>query len=261
MPEADLRRAFLWACGLDVAARKPGNVSLASPGHGMQAAQFLASAQAAAGPLCATGAPVGARIEAAMRATLAVAGCNTNLGIVLLCAPLAAAHERWVPASGALGLRTELQATLAALDLDDARAAYRAIALTQPGGLGAVPDQDVHQPPAVGLREAMALAAPRDLIARQYADGYEALFALGLPAFDAALRQPAAGGRVGPCSRCSWRGWRTSPIHTLRESTATPLHTVSWRRRSPGSGARRPASRWTRIRPSPPGTSSSSAQV
>ena len=40
------RSAFLCACRLDVAVRKPGNVSRASPGHGMQAAMFLASAAA-----------------------------------------------------------------------------------------------------------------------------------------------------------------------------------------------------------------------
>ena len=227
MPETHARRAFLWACGLDVAARKPGNVSLASPGHGMQAAQFLASAQAAAGPLCEPGAPVGARIECGMRATLAVAGCNTNLGIVLLCAPLVAAHARWVPATGAAGLQAELRATLAALDLEDARAAFHAIALTQPGGLGSVPDQDVHQPPSVGLREAMSLAAPRDLIARHYADGYEALFALGLPAFEAALRQPAGGGAAGAMQRVFLAWLANFPdSHIARKHGDTVAHSV-----------------------------------
>jgi triphosphoribosyl-dephospho-CoA synthase len=36
-------KAFLCACELDVRVRKPGNVSLASPGHGMQAAMFIES--------------------------------------------------------------------------------------------------------------------------------------------------------------------------------------------------------------------------
>jgi nicotinamide-nucleotide amidase len=58
--------AFLRACRLDVAVRKPGNVSLASAGHRMQAQQFLASAEAAAGPLFEPGASVGQRIEGAV---------------------------------------------------------------------------------------------------------------------------------------------------------------------------------------------------
>jgi triphosphoribosyl-dephospho-CoA synthase len=88
------KAAFLAACRLDVAVRKPGNVSVASPGHGMRAGQFIASAAAAAGPLFEPGAPVGRRIEQAVQASWSQAGCNTNLGIVLLCAPIAVAVER-----------------------------------------------------------------------------------------------------------------------------------------------------------------------
>ena len=73
------RACFLRACWLDVAVRKPGNVSLVSPGHGMEASMFIASAQAAAGALFEPGLGVGARIEGAVAATWAVAGCNTKL--------------------------------------------------------------------------------------------------------------------------------------------------------------------------------------
>src|SRR5689334_5061654 len=90
---AAIEAAFLWACELDVACVKPGNVSVASPGHRMTAELFVASAHAACGPLTRSGATVGARIEAAIARTREAAGCNTNLGIVLLCAPLAAAFE------------------------------------------------------------------------------------------------------------------------------------------------------------------------
>lgn len=193
-PAASPHTVFLQACRLDVAVRKPGNVSLASPGHGMRARQFLDSAAAAAPALFAPGARVGARIEAAMAATLAVAGCNTNLGIVLLCAPLAAALERCAGSWHALGddarpaaLRAALAEVLAALDVEDTRAAYRAIAAANPGGLGRAEVQDVAAGPTVGLREAMRLAADRDRIARQYASDYADLFDTGL----AALRRAA----------------------------------------------------------------------
>ena len=178
-----LRRAFLQACALDVAVRKPGNVSAASAGHGMQARLFLDSAAAAQHGLFAPGTPVGPRIEAAMRATLAVAHCNTNLGIVLLCAPLALAFERCDDATAEpAALRVELQRVLDALDREDARAAYRAIAAAHPGGLGEAAAQDVADEPTIGLRDAMALAAGRDRIARQYANGYADLFDVGLAA-------------------------------------------------------------------------------
>lgn len=175
---ARAKACFVQACGLDVAVRKPGNVSQASPGHGMQASMFLASAQAAAGPLFAPGLRVGERIEAAVAATWAVAGCNTNLGIVLLCAPIALAVEQHPESATPLAMRSAVASVLAALDLDDARAAYRAIARAQPGGLGTAPAEDVHAAPSVDLRAAMSLAADRDLIARQYRDGYADLFAL-----------------------------------------------------------------------------------
>ena len=176
------RACFLRACALDVAVRKPGNVSRASPGHGMQAAMFVASAEAAAGPLFEAGARVGERIEAAVEATWAVAGCNTNLGIVLLCAPIALAVESRPDARGPAALQASIEAVLANLGLADAEAAYRAIARANPGGLGSAPSQDVQHPPSIDLRAAMALAAPRDSIARQYRDGFTDLFELGLTA-------------------------------------------------------------------------------
>lgn len=176
------RDCFLRACWLDVAVRKPGNVSLFSAGHRMHAEQFVASAQAAAVPLFERGTPVGQRIEAAMNATWRAVGCNTNLGILLLCAPIAAAAEREGACATRSALRSAIDAVLASLDREDARAAYRAIAQANPGGLGQAPDQDVHDEPTLGLREAMALAASRDAIARQYVQAHADLFEIGLPA-------------------------------------------------------------------------------
>ncbi|WP_428422927.1 triphosphoribosyl-dephospho-CoA synthase [Methylibium sp.] len=183
MNTAAARTAFLRACALDVAVRKPGNVSAASPGHGMDARVFLDSAAAALPGLFEPGARVGTRIESAVRATRVVAGCNTNLGIVLLCAPLALALERCAEgrnAQGAAGLRHELQQVLDTLDIEDARAAYRAIAAASPGGLGRAEAQDVATAPTVDLQDAMRLAAGRDRIALQYATGFADLFDTGL---------------------------------------------------------------------------------
>lgn len=195
------RACFLRACWLDVAVRKPGNVSQASPGHGMQAAMFIASAQAAATALFQPGLGVGARIEGAVHATWAVAGCNTNLGILLLCAPIALAIERQPDATSVAALRAAVESVLAALDIQDARAAYRAIARAHPGGLGTVEAEDVRNPPSVDLRSAMALAAERDFIARQYRDGFADLFALAFrePVHAVACRQtPEAAADAMP---------------------------------------------------------------
>ncbi|MBQ0944783.1 triphosphoribosyl-dephospho-CoA synthase [Ideonella sp. 4Y16] len=180
---ARIEAAWRRACAWDVAARKPGNVSHASDGHRMTAAQFLDSADAAAAALARPGGSVGEGIEAAVDATWARVGCNTNLGIVLLCVPLAQAWRR-LPAGAAdhTALRLALGAVLAGLTPQDSAAAYRAIRRANPGGLGHADDEDVHQEPTLDLRAAMSLAADRDRIARQYRDGFAELFSLGLDA-------------------------------------------------------------------------------
>lgn len=172
----DARAAWQWACAMDVEVRKPGNVSRASAGHDMVAAQFITSAEASVAALFAPGATVGRRVLEAVAATRAAVGCNTNLGILLLCAPLALALER-APAASAESLRQALEDVLAALDVDDARTASAAIMLARPGGLGSVSEQDVGAEVTVGLRQLMTLAAQRDLIARQYANAHAEVFA------------------------------------------------------------------------------------
>ena len=183
--------AFLAACRLDVETPKPGNVSVQSAGHGMRAVQFITSAEVAAAALLTRGAPVGLRVLDAVTRTRDAVGCNTNLGILLLIAPLAAALEDAARPLSAAPWRAATERVLARLDIDDTRLAYRAIALANPGGLGEAPDQSVHTPPTVGLREAMTLAAGRDSIARQYAEGFRDIFESGLAAFrEVAADQP-----------------------------------------------------------------------
>lgn len=174
-----IREAWLRACAWDVAVRKPGNVSRHSDGHGMQAQTFLDSAAASVDGLCATGTRVGARIESAVAASWARVGCNTNLGIVLLCAPMAVAAER---VDRPEALRASIADVIEGLDVADAEAAFRAIVQASPGGLGEAPEQDVRTPPSLTLREAMTLAADRDRIAAQYRDALAELFDVGLPA-------------------------------------------------------------------------------
>ncbi|CAG4897787.1 triphosphoribosyl-dephospho-CoA synthase [Paraburkholderia saeva] len=174
--DARARAAFLRACRLDVETAKPGNVSVESAGHGMTSVLFIESATAAANALFSRSAAIGARIFEAVTLTRARVACNTNLGIVLLIAPLAAALETTPAPPDAASWQAATGAALAALDIDDARAAYRAIALANPGGLGDAPEQTVHAEPTVSLREAMMLAAARDSIARQYAEGFRDVF-------------------------------------------------------------------------------------
>jgi triphosphoribosyl-dephospho-CoA synthase len=169
----DIAEAFRAACREEIAAPKPGNVHVFAGGHDMEAAHFLASADAAAGPISAPGASVGARVLGAVEATFAAVGMNTNLGIILLCAPLAAAAEQ----GG--NLRVALSGILAHLDRADADQAFRAIAHANPGGLGESPRFDVRQPATASLRAAMQEAASRDRISYQYTSDFDDIFVTG----------------------------------------------------------------------------------
>jgi triphosphoribosyl-dephospho-CoA synthase len=167
------------ACMTDVLAFKPGNVSLASSGHGMHADDFIVSARAMSAVIAAPATGVGRRILRAIEATRAVVPVNTNLGIVLLCAPLAQAALACLDEPS---LRGRLRAVLARLDVEDAELAYGAIRLAEPGGLGRSERHDVTEEPLVTLREAMDEARERDRIAQQYVTDYRDIFETGLPA-------------------------------------------------------------------------------
>jgi triphosphoribosyl-dephospho-CoA synthase len=185
-PSGEIAQAFIAACADELDAPKPGNVHVLAAGKSKTVADFLASANAAAVPLTQAGARVGPRILAAVEASVAAVPRNTNLGIILLCAPLAAAAER-----GPGDLRTALAAELERLDVADAALAFKAIALAAPGGLGTAPRHDVRAPATVTLRQAMAEAAHRDRIAQQYVSGFADVFDMGEPSLAAALARSA----------------------------------------------------------------------
>ena len=167
-PEA-IRLAFVAACEDELSTLKPGNVHVHAEGHGMTVAEFRTSAAVASWPLCRAGSGLGERVLGAVQATRAAVGQNTNLGILLLCAPLALASEQ--AREGRPPGKT-LRRVLGSTGPDDASAVFRAIALAAPGGLGEVDDHDVRAPPRVGLDVAMRAAAGRDSVARQWSEGF-----------------------------------------------------------------------------------------
>src|SRR5437016_4093331 len=181
---ADVAAAAQLACLLEASAPKPGNVSPFASFRDATYEDFLASA-AAIGPalLMAGERSLGATIRAGVEATARWAPSNTNLGLVLLLAPLARAALR----PGDKPLRAQVTATLAATTVADARDAYAAIRSAAPGGLGRASEQDVAGTPTATLREAMALARDRDAIAREYATEFETTFEIGTPGLRRAL--------------------------------------------------------------------------
>jgi triphosphoribosyl-dephospho-CoA synthase len=185
-PEQIAQLAAL-ACLLEASAEKPGNVTPTRDFRDMAFEDFLRSALAVGPELGRAGERgVGATILAAIQATRRLTRANTNLGIVLLLAPLARA--------ALLGgdLRAGVRAVLGALTLEDARDAYAAIRLALPGGFAASEEHDIRSEPSVTLLEAMASAAGRDSVAAEYASGYAITFERGLPALCGALARGAS---------------------------------------------------------------------
>jgi triphosphoribosyl-dephospho-CoA synthase len=201
----DVAAAAQLACLLEASAPKPGNVSRDHHFTDIRYEHFLASAAAIGGPLAgAHTRRLGATIRLATEATMRWAPSNTNLGIVLLLAPLARAALVWqqgrdvstgagtnddesmggalVPSIGPTDLRNSLCREIDTTSIHDARDVYSAIRLAAPGGLGRVDTQDVSEEPTVTLLEAMRMAAQRDSIASEYATGFEITFERSVPA-------------------------------------------------------------------------------
>lgn len=185
---ADVAAAGQLACLVEVSAPKPGNVSPERHFHDTRYEDFLASAVAIGPALSgASRHPLGTTIRTAVEATRRWTKSNTNLGIVLLLAPLARAALR----TGGT-LRERLEQVLAETTVADAAQVYAAIRHAGPGGLGETATEDVAEAPTVSLREAMALAADRDAVAREYVTGFALTFEVGVPAIRAARQEGLA---------------------------------------------------------------------
>lgn len=176
-----LMQCYQEACELELQAFKPGNVSVFAEGHDMTVADFRLSAMVSAKPLCHLEYSVGEKIFYAVQATREAVGCNTNLGIILLCAPLLEAVSSVQYSE--LGLRAALQHVLATTTVSDAAWVFKAINLAAPGGLGTSNQQDVRDKPIVTLTEAMAIAADKDRIALQYVSAYGDIFDFCMPLY------------------------------------------------------------------------------
>lgn len=160
---------------MEVTAPKPGNVHPRAAFDDVSYDDFVRSADVIAPVLanaCASG--VGRAIRDAVTATWQAVGTNTNLGMILLLAPLAAVPPR-------ISLQTGIRQTLEGLSMQDARDCYAGIRLAAPGGLGAADQADVADEPQISLVEAMRLAADRDRVAAQYASNFADVLQQGLP--------------------------------------------------------------------------------
>ncbi|OUT68533.1 MAG: hypothetical protein CBB70_05930 [Planctomycetaceae bacterium TMED10] len=158
------------ACLWEATAPKPGNVHPHAAFNDVCYADYLASA-IAIGPAMdnATTQNLGTTILQSVAATRNMVGRNTNLGTILLLAPLAS-----VPRT--LSLQEGVADVLRATDQEDAAQLYEAIRTARPGGIGTAEKMDIYQTPPGDLCAAMREAADRDCVAQQYAENFAPLF-------------------------------------------------------------------------------------
>lgn len=168
-----LSELYRQACEVDVQAFKPGNVSVYADGHDMTVADFRLSAKVSAGAICNPDYSLGEKIYYAVKETREAVGCNTNLGIILLCAPLIQASSY---KKSDLTLRQAVAKVISEATIEDADWVFKAITLASPGGLGRSDQQDVNEQASVTLFEAMKLASAKDRIALQYITDYNDIF-------------------------------------------------------------------------------------
>lgn len=257
-----LARQIRAACLLEATARKPGNVHPQARFADLEYADFVRSADVAA-PWLARAAELGVgwSVRRAVEATQAAVARNTNLGLVLLLAPLAAVPPEKQLAEG-------IEAVLSALTVTDAVHVYHAIRRAAPAGLGRAAEQDVSQEPTETLREVMSRAADRDRVARQYARSFEDVLGFGLATLREWWERLGARPLVPPTGAPfpRWEGaviglhlsllarWPDSLIErkcgreAAREAAARASHVLQagWPERAPGWEALQACDQWLR---------------
>jgi len=155
-----------------LASPKPGNVDRCHDYEETRLEHFIVSTLAARPALEdaeARRGGLGRVIEAAVGATSCHAGGNTHFGAFLLLVPLVWGGN----VAGALSAVRETT-------VDDAVALYRAFSLTRVR-LTPTDDLDVNDPTAIealrergmNLLDVMAHSAPRDMVAREWTNGFE----------------------------------------------------------------------------------------
>ncbi len=160
------------ACLLEVSAPKPGNVHRGADFDDLTFEDFLISAEILGQTIDACPSDsVGMTILSTIRSTREAVRTNTNLGIALLICPLAMAAKWHGQATSETVARI-----LSSLDGADSKSVYEAIRIANPGGMGVCHHMDVSNDGPDDLIAAMKLAADRDLVAKQYTNGFREVF-------------------------------------------------------------------------------------
>lgn len=188
-----ISQAAALATLLEASAPKFGNVHPSASFADMHFGHFVTTAMVQGDCFEKIGNGVGELILKTVQETSLRVQRNTNLGTVLLLAPLAVAattlaeQDRTV---AAMAQQTKL--ILEQLTPQDSSLVYEAIRVANPGGLGQQAQNDVSSARAPeSLVAAMQQVAAVDAVARQYCNGFAELFEPLLGWLQAELQQSA----------------------------------------------------------------------
>ena len=173
------------ACELEVHSIKAGNIHPQACFVDTDIRDFIQSA--AVMQACWSAVPsasVGTWVLSAVRETRRCVGKNTNLGIVLLLAPIVKAawilqSETPPPIDHLPFPSLPTHQVLGGLTPKDSADIYKAIGMAKPGGLGSSDRHDVSGPAPQDLLIAMQIAAVHDDVAKQYVTNFADVYTLG----------------------------------------------------------------------------------
>ena len=173
----NLQNAYLFACRKDIELIKPGNVNIKSPHSDTNAEDYLESSLLSSKELFKPDYSLGERILNSIKITRSKIKTNTNLGIILLCAPIIHACIYF----NNLTMREGIKKTLSTSTVKDTQDLCMAINISAPGGLGTREIYDTASKPTVNILEIMNHSASYDRISYQYSHDYSDIFDFIIP--------------------------------------------------------------------------------
>ena len=177
-----LKKQIKFVCDTEIKSLKPGNVHKYSKGHGMNIKDFLKSSLIISKCLTKNNLDLGKKILVSVNEIQNKIKKNTNLGIILMLSPIATIVQK----EGVISkeeLLKKIKSLIKKQNIKNSIPIFKAISLTSPGGLGFSKKYDVNEPSNTNLYKAMEFAKEKDLIARQYCNGFKDIYKIGIPAY------------------------------------------------------------------------------
>ena len=173
----DLKSAYLFSCKKDIELIKPGNVNLLSSHKDTNAQDYLDSAILSSKELFNQNYSLGKRILESVNVTRSKVNVNTNLGIILLCAPVIQSYIDF----NNLDLREGIKKTLSTTSIKDTHDLCAAINISSPGGLGNSDMYDTASYPNASIKQIMDYSQEYDRISYQYSHNFSDIFDFIIP--------------------------------------------------------------------------------